>query len=202
MTYRLYHMQSSGNCWKPRVALHQLGLDFELVDVDIMKGESRTEAFMARNPNGRVPLLELPDGRFLAESNAMLAYLAEGTDLIPADRYARGLVFQWMFFEQYSHEPYIAVARYWRHLEGKEPPEAVTGQIEDRGYTALRVMEQRLAETPFFAGDTYSIADIALYAYTHVAHEGGFSLEQFPNIRAWLTRTAATPRFVGMDWRP
>jgi glutathione S-transferase len=133
MTYRLYHMQSSGNCWKPRVALHQLGLDFELVDVDIMKGESRTEAFMARNPNGRVPLLELPDGRFLAESNAMLAYLAEGTDLIPADRYARGLVFQWMFFEQYSHEPYIAVARYWRHLEGKEPPEAVPGQIEDRG---------------------------------------------------------------------
>lgn len=202
MTYRLYHMQSSGNCWKPRVALHQLGLDFELVDVDIMKGESRTEAFMARNPNGRVPLLELPDGRFLAESNAMLAFLAEGTDLIPADRYARGLVFQWMFFEQYSHEPYIAVARYWRHLEGKEPPEAVPGQIEDRGYTALRVMEQRLAEAAFFAGDTYSIADIALYAYTHVAHEGGFSLDNFPNIRAWLTRTATTPRFVGMDWRP
>ncbi len=202
MTYRLYHMQSSGNCWKPRVALHQLGLDVELVDVDIMKGESRTEAFMARNPNGRVPLLELPDGRFLAESNAMLAYLAEGTDLIPADRYARGLVFQWMFFEQYSHEPYIAVARYWRHLEGKEPPEAVPGQIEDRGYTALRVMEQRLAEAPFFAGDIYSIADIALYAYTHVAHEGGFSLDDFPNIRAWLARTAATPRFVGMDWRP
>jgi len=202
MTYRLYHMQSSGNCWKPRVALHQLGLDFELVDVDIMKGESRTEAFMDKNPNGRVPLLELPDGRFLAESNAMLAYLAEGTDLIPADRYARGLVFQWMFFEQYSHEPYIAVARYWRHLEGKEPPEAVPGQIEDRGYTALRVMEQRLAEAPFFAGDAYSIADIALYAYTHVAHEGGFSLDDFPNIRAWLTRTAATPRFVGMDWRP
>ena len=202
MTYRLYHMQSSGNCWKPRVALHQLGLDFELVDVDIMKGESRTEAFMARNPNGRVPLLELPDGRFLAESNAMLAFLAEGTDLIPADRYARALVFQWMFFEQYSHEPYIAVARYWRHLEGKEPPEAVPGQIEDRGNAALGVMEQRLAEAPFFAGDIYSIADIALYAYTHVAHEGGFSLKDFPNIRAWLTRTAATPRFVGMDWRP
>lgn len=202
MTYRLYNMQSSGNCWKPRVALHQLGLDVELVDVDIMKGESRTEAFLAKNPNGRVPLLELPDGRFLAESNAMLAFLAEGTDLIPADRYARALVFQWMFFEQYSHEPYIAVARYWRHLEGKEPPEAVPGQIEDRGYAALGVMEQRLAEAPFFAGDLYSIADIALYAYTHVAHEGGFSLEQFPNIRAWLARTATTPRFVGMDWRP
>ena len=202
MTYRLYHMQSSGNCWKPRVALHQLGLDVELVDVDIMKGESRTEAFLAKNPNGRVPLLELPDGRFLAESNAMLAFLAEGTDLIPADRYARALVFQWMFFEQYSHEPYIAVARYWRHLEGKEPPEAVPGQIEDRGNAALGVMEQRLAEAPFFAGDIYSIADIALYAYTHVAHEGGFSLKDFPNIRAWLTRTAATPRFVGMDWRP
>jgi glutathione S-transferase len=202
MTYRLYQMQSSGNCWKPRVVLHQLGLDLELVDIDIMKGETRTAEFQQKNRNGRVPLLELPDGRFLAESNAMLAYLAEGTDLIPANRYARALVFQWMFFEQYSHEPYIAVARYWRHLQGKEPPEAVTGQIKERGYAALGVMEQRLDEAPFLAGDTYSIADIALYAYTHVAHEGGFSLERFSNIRAWLDRVAATPRFVDMDWRP
>lgn len=202
MTYRLYHMQSSGNCWKPRVALHQLGHAFELIDIDIMTGQSRTDDYMAMNPNGRVPLLQLPDGRYLAESNAMLAYLAEGTDLMPSDRYDRGVMFQWMFFEQYSHEPYIAVARYWRHLEGKEPPEAVPGQIEERGYAALGVMEQRLGEAPYFAGNTYSIADIALYAYTHVAHEGGFSLEAYPNIRAWLERVAATPRFVGMDWRP
>jgi len=202
MTYRLYQMQSSGNCWKPRVALHQLGHTFELIDIDIMTGQSRTDEYLAINPNGRVPLLHLPDGRYLAESNAMLAYLAEGTDLIPADRYDRGVIFQWMFFEQYSHEPYIAVARYWRHLEGKEPPEAVPGQIEERGYAALAVMEQRLSEVPFLAGDTYSIADIALYAYTHVAHEGGFSLDAYPNVRAWLARVAATPRFVDMDWRP
>ena len=122
MTYRLYHMQSSGNCWKPRAALHQLGHEFDLIDIDIMAGQSRTDDYLAMNPNGRVPLLRLPDGRYLAESNAMLAYLAEGTDLMPADRYGRGVMFQWMFFEQYSHEPYIAVARYWRHLEGKEPP--------------------------------------------------------------------------------
>ena len=132
----------------------------------------------------------------------MLAYLAEGTDLMPADRYGRGVMFQWMFFEQYSHEPYIAVARYWRHLEGKEPPEAVPGQIKERGYAALDVMEQRLGDVPFFAGGSYSIADIALYAYTHVAHEGGFSLDAYPNVRAWLERVAATPRFVGTDWRP
>ena len=202
MTYRLYHMQSSGNCWKPRAALHQLGHEFDLIDIDIMTGQSRTDDYLAMNPNGRVPLLRLPDGRYLAESNAMLAYLAEGTDLMPSDRYGRGVMFQWMFFEQYSHEPYIAVARYWRHLEGKEPPEAVPGQIEERGYAALSVMEQRLSDVPFFAGGSYSIADIALYAYTHVAHEGGFSLEAYPNVRAWLERVAATPRFVGMDWRP
>ena len=111
-------------------------------------------------------------------------------------------VLQWMNFEQYSHEPYIAVARYWRHLEGKEPPEAVPGQIEERGYAALDVMEQRLSDVPFFAGGSYSIADIALYAYTHVAHEGGFSLDAYPKVREWLARVAATPRFVGMDWRP
>ncbi|MGD1935273.1 MAG: glutathione S-transferase family protein [Candidatus Phaeomarinobacter sp.] len=202
MTYRLYQMQSSGNCWKPRVALHQLGHTLELIDIDIMTGQSRTDEYLAINPNGRVPLLQLPDGRYLAESNAMLAYLAEGTDLMPSDRYDRGVVFQWMFFEQYSHEPYIAVARYWRHLEGKEPPEAVPGQIEERGYAALAVMEQRLTDVPFFAGNTYSIADIALYAYTHVAHEGGFSLEAYPNVRAWLESVAAMPRFVDMDWRP
>ena len=162
MTYRLYHMQSSGNCWKPRVALHQLGHEIELIDIDIMKGESRTQAYLAMNANGRVPLLQLPDGRYLAESNAMLAYLADGTGLMPEDRYDRAVMFQWMFFEQYSHEPYIAVARYWRHLEGKEPPEAAPGQIEARGYAALGVMEHRLTEAPFLAGNAYAIADIAL----------------------------------------
>jgi len=202
MTYRIFHMQASGNCWKPRVALHQLGHAFELIDVDIMTGETRTEAYLAMNPNGRVPLLQLPDGRYLAESNAMLIHLAEGTPLMPEDAYDRALAFQWMFFEQYSHEPYIAVARYWRHLEGKEPPEAVPGQIEERGNAALAVMDGRLAASPFFAGDAYSIADIALYAYTHVADEGGFSLEPYPHVRAWLERVEATPRFVGMDWRP
>lgn len=202
MPYRLYSMQGSGNCWKARCALRQLGHSFELVDVDITRGESRTPAFMAKNPNGRVPLLELPDGRVLAESNAMLAYLAEDTHLMPASRYGRGLAFQWMFFEQYSHEPYIAVARYWRVFEGKPPPEARPGLVAERGHAALAVMEQHLTDRVFFVEDTYSIADIALYAYTHVAEDGGFSLEGYPHIRAWLGRVAETPDFADMDWRP
>ncbi len=203
MPYRLYSMQDSGNCWKPRVAMHQLGIDFEIVDTDILKGESRTPDFLAKNLNGRVPTLELPDGRFLAESNAMLVYLGEGTDLMPLDRYARAQAFQWMFFEQYSHEPYIATARFWRSIKkDTSTVEQFLPVWEQRGNDALGVMERHLADNAFFVGDTYSIADIALYAYTHVADEGGFSLEPYPNVRAWLERVAATPRFVPMSWRP
>lgn len=200
----LYQMQNSGNCYKLRLAMAQLGVPFQVVDIDILKGESRTGEFLAKNPNGRVPLLELADGRRLAESNAGLFYLSEGSHLLASNRFDKAEALQWMFFEQYSHEPYIAVARFWQSLKpgGAQEKRDQFPEWHERGYQALNVMERRLANTDFFAGDAYSIADIALYAYTHVADQGGFSLDQYPNIRAWLTRVAAQDGHVGMDWRP
>jgi glutathione S-transferase len=205
MTYTLYSMQNSGNCYKPRLLMRQLGLSFRLVDTDSYDGSTRTPEFLALNPNGKVPLLVLPDGRRLAESNAMLLHLAEGTAFLPADAYQRALAYQWLFFEQYSHEPYIAVARSLLHLSpggrDKVPAERVA-DLHARGHKALAVMEGRLGESDWFAGEAYSIADIALYAYTHVAGDGGFDLDGYPGIRAWLARVAATPGYIGMDWRP
>jgi glutathione S-transferase len=205
MTYTLYSMQNSGNCYKPRLLLHQIGRDFRMVDTDSLDGSTRRPDFLALNPNGKVPLLVLPDGRRLAESNAMLLHLAEGTPFLPADVYERAVCYQWLFFEQYSHEPYVAVARSWLHLipDGRTRlgPERLA-DLHARGHKALQVMEQRLGEAPWFAGTAYSVADVALYAYTHVAHEGGFDLGSYPGIRDWLARVAATPRFVDMDWRP
>lgn len=205
-TYTLYSMQPSGNCYKVRLLLHQLGIPFRLVDVDAGKGQSRTPEFLAMNPNGRVPLLTLPDGRHLSESGAMLLYLADGTSFIPDDRYDRAVAHQWMFFEQYDHEPQIAVARSWmgpyypeRH--GKATAEQIAGWHQ-RGYRALDVMERRLAVADWLAGDAYSVADIALYAYTHVAGEGGFDLGRYPGITRWLARVAATPDYVQLGWRP
>ena len=205
MSYTLYSMQSSGNCYKPRLLMHQLGLPFRLVDTDTRDGGTRTPEFLALNPNGKVPLLVLPDGRTLAESDAMLLHLAEGTPLLPSDRYERAVCYQWLFFEQYSHEPYIAVARSWLHLipDGRARlGEEELAALHDRGHMALRVMEQRLRDVPFFAGSAYSIADIALFAYTHVAGEGDFDLGLYPAIRRWLDQVRRTPRFVAMDWRP
>jgi glutathione S-transferase len=201
---RLYQMQASGNCYKPRLLAHQLGLPLELVDIDILKGESRTAEFLAKNPNGRVPLLKLDDGRLIAESNAMIFYLADGTGFLPDDRFARTEALQWMFFEQYSHEPYIAVARYWQSI-APEGPGAKADRFpewRERGYAALGVMEGHLAERNYFVGGRYTIADIALYAYTHVAHEGGFNLDAFPRVRSWLDRIAGEPDHIPMDWRP
>lgn len=205
-TYTLYSMQPSGNCYKVRLLLHQLGVPFRLVDTNAGKGETRTAEFLAMNPNGRVPLLVLPDGRLLSESGAMLLYLAEGTRFLPDDRYARAIAHQWMFFEQYDHEPQIAVARSWlgpwypeRH--GKATAEQIAGW-HDKGNRALAVMEHRLAKHDWLAGDAYSVADIALYAYTHVAHEGGFDLGRFPGVTRWLARVAQTPGYVPLDWRP
>ena len=202
--YTLYSMQNSGNCYKLRLAMAQLGIAFRLVDIDIFKAESRTPEFLAINPNGKVPLLQLPDGRTLAESNAGLFYLADGTGLLPADRFAQAQALQWMFFEQYSHEPYIAVARYWLSLVegGAETKKDRIPEWMDRGRQALAVMERHLAATPFFVAGRYSIADIALYAYTHVAHEGGFDLAAYPALRAWLERVAAQPGHVTLDYRP
>jgi glutathione S-transferase len=203
--YALYSMQSSGNCYKPRLLMHQLGLKFRIVDTDSGTGETRRPAFLALNPNGRVPLLVLPDGRRLSESNAMLLHLAEGTKYLPQDRYHRAVCYQWLFFEQYEHEPTVAVARSWLHVYPDRIGKATPEQIADwhrRGYRALGVMEQRLAGHDWLAGDAYSVADIALYAYTHVAHEGGFDLKPYPGIQAWLARVAAQPGHVPLEWRP
>jgi glutathione S-transferase len=200
----LYSMQSSGNCYKARLALAQTGTPFRIVDIDIFKGESRTREFLMRNPNGKVPLLELPGGRYLAESNAMLFYLCEGTPFVPADRLERAQVLQWMFFEQYSHEPYIAVARYWLSLVkgGRELKAHLIDDWMERGYQALSVMERHLKTNRWFAAARYTIADMALYAYTHVAHEGEFDLSGYPAVNDWLSRVAAEPGHVTMDWRP
>jgi len=193
----LYDYLPSGNGYKIRLLLSQLGVRFRLVEKDIMKGETRTPDFLAINPNGRIPVLELEDGRRLAESDAILFYLAEGTRFLPEERLARAEVLQWMFFEQYSHEPYIAVARFWTHYLGK----AVDAEKTERGYQALDVMERHLGVRQFFVGERYTIADVALYAYTHVAHEGGFNLVAYPNVRAWLGRVASEPEHVAITRR-
>jgi len=202
--HTLYNMQNSGNCYKLRLAMAQLSVPFKLIDIDILKGESRTPEFLARNPNGRVPLLMLQNGRYLPESNAGLFYLAEGSDLLPAERFEKAETLQWMFFEQYSHEPYIAVARFWLSVKpgGRAEKAAQLPEWLDRGNQALGVMDRHLAEADFFAAGRYTIADIALYAYTHVAHEGDFDLAPYPNVRAWLDRVAGQPGHVTIDWRP
>jgi glutathione S-transferase len=200
---RLYDNLPSGNSYKARLLLAQLGVRYELVEMDILKGETRTPAFLALNPNGRVPLLELDDGRRIAESNAILYYLADGTRFLPDDRFERAKALEWMCFEQYSHEPYVAVARFWIHSLGKRSEWADRiREKHERGYQALAVMEKHLTDHPWFAGGAYSIADIALYAYTHVAHEGDFDLGGYDAVRAWLARVAAQPGHVTIDARP
>ena len=197
----LHDFMDSGNGYKVRLTLAHLGLAYRLVEHDILKGETRTPGFLARNPNGRIPLLELEDGTCLAESDAICWYLAEGTPLAPADRLARAQTLQWMFFEQYSHEPYIAVARFWKHYLPKLTPlqEAELPGRMEKGYAALGVMERHLARQPFFIGGRFGLADIALYAYTHVAGEGGFVLDAFPHVNVWLSRVAAQPGHVTID---
>ena len=204
MTLTLYSQQNSGNCYKPRLLLAHLGRAFRIVEVDSNDGSTRGVEFLARNPIGKVPLLELEDGRALAESNAMLLHLAEGTRYLPADRYDRAKAYEWMFFEQYSHEPYIAVRRafaIYPQRAAQATPERMASLLED-GNRALSVMEQRLAGADWLAGDGFSVADIALYAYTHVADQGGFDMAGYPGIRAWLSRVALQPGHVTIDWRP
>jgi len=200
--YRLYDYLPSGNGYKVRLLLTQLGVAFELIELDIVKGESRTSGFLAKNPNGRIPTLEVESGVFLPESNAILFYLAEGTAFFPTDRLARAQVLQWMCFEQYSHEPNIATVRFWlQHLGVNEERRAVLEQKRALGYAALGVMEQHLARRAFFVDEHYSIADIALYAYTHVAEEGGFDLAPYAAVRAWLERVRAQPRHIPITAR-
>ena len=199
--HTLYGNSTSGNCWKPAVMLHVRGLPFRWVEVDILKGESRTAEFLKLNPNGRVPLLVLPDGRTLAESNAMLLHLGEGTAWLPSDPYLRAKTYEWLFFEQYSHEPYVATVRFWVRYAGKAQEKAQEiVERTARGHAALGVMEKALASTPFLVGQEPTLADIALYAYTHVAPEGGFSLEGYPAIRRWLDRVRTAPGVVPMPF--
>jgi len=176
-----------------------LRIPYEWHEIDIMKRESRTQSFLAMNPNGRVPTLEVSPGKYLPESNAILFYVAEGSRLLPSDRLAKAQVLQWMFFEQYSHEPYVAVARYIMHyLPPETPRRADLPRLQERGHQGLAVMEQHLAKEPFFAARRYTIADIALYAYTHCANDGGFDLGRYPAIRDWLTRVKEQPAHVAM----
>ena len=196
---RLHDNLSSGNGYKVRLLLTLLGLPFERVEYDIDKGETRTPEFLEKiNPNGRVPVLETESGEFLPESNAILFYLSEGTPLLPEGRLERARVLHWMFFEQYSHEPNVATPRFWitHHVEMTGERRTALEQKRKLGYDALGVMERHLDGRDYFVADRYSIADIALYAYTHVADEGGFDLQGFPLIRAWLERVAAQPGHV------
>jgi glutathione S-transferase len=194
----LYDYLPSGNGYKVRLLLTFLGLPYRLVQKNIIKGETRTAEFLALNPNGRIPLVVLEDGRKLAESDAIIFYFAEGTRFLPTDRYARAEVLQWMFFEQYSHEPYVAVARFLLIHPEAVPPErlAELPARQKGGYAALDVMERHLAGRRYFVGEAISIADIALYAYTHVADEGGLDLARYPGIRGWLDRVRAEPGYI------
>ena|ERR1700689_2537090 len=195
---RLYDYLPSGNGYKVRLLLTQLGIPFERIELDIIKGDTRTPDFLRKFPNGRIPAVESDEGRLLFESNAIVSYFAEGTPLMPVDRFQRGQVLQWLFFEQYSHEPYIASVRYLViHPDVQDPRRTILETLmRPRGYDALGVMEGHLQSREWFVGEHYSIADIALYAYTHVADEGGFELAGYPAIRAWLGRVKSQPRYI------
>jgi len=193
----LYDAAISGNCYKVRLLFAQLGIDYERREVDVFDRSERPQLLGELNPGLRVPTLVLDDGRALAESGAILFHFAEGTEYLPADAFERAQVLQWMFFEQYSHEPNIAVLRFWEEA-GTHPPAAEVEAKRRGGEAALRAMEGHLAGRAFFVGDAYSIADIALYAYTHVAPEGGVSLLPYPAIKAWLARVGDHPGHVAI----
>jgi glutathione S-transferase len=195
----VYGDSISGNCYKIQLLCSQLDIPYDWQEMDILNGETRTDEFLSMNANGRIPLLALPDGRYLAESNAILSYLANGSQMAGSDRYSRAAILQWMFFEQYNHEPNIATSRFIIKYLGN-PPDRQAALNEKRlaGYKALDVMELHLQKKDFMTGDEYTLADIALYAYTHVADEGGFELKSYPSVRAWLERVEATPKYVRM----
>ncbi|GMM67536.1 glutathione S-transferase family protein [Alteromonas sp. MTD1] len=196
---KIYGDKRSGNCYKLELLTSILELQYEWIDVDILKGETRSAWFLEKSPNGKIPILELDDGRVLSESNAIMHYLAANSSLIPTSQFSFASLLQWQFFEQYSHEPYIAVARYINIYLGM--PEARRAEFESKqagGYRALAVMEAQLKNTPFLLGDTLSLADISLFAYTHVAHEGGFDLSAYPAVRNWISLIQSQKGFVNM----
>ncbi len=202
--YTLYSMQKSGNSYKVRLALARLGIPYNLVEIDILQGESRTPEFLAKNPNGHVPLLEVAPERYIAESNAILWYVAGGTTLAPEDRIHRAEALQWMFFEQHSLEPNIGAAYFWLNLVkgGRDLQSHALEDWMEEGYRSLRVIEKHLSAHDYFVAGHFTIADIALYAYTHLAHRCDFDMSGFPAIGEWLERIAAEPGHVAMDWRP
>ncbi len=196
---KLYGDTQSGNCYKIKLLCALLEIPHEWIAMDILAGDTATEMFRAKNPNGKIPLLELDDGRCLWESNAILNYLAVGSDMLPSDPFTLAKVQQWQFFEQYSHEPYIAVARFIAKYLGL--PDERKAEYEAKqagGHKALAVMEQQLSITPFLVGESPTTADISLYGYTHVADEGGFDLDKYPAIQAWIQRLQALPNYCGM----
>jgi len=195
----VYGYSPSGNCHKLRMMLGHLGRDYRWIETDSAHGATRTPEYLAKNPNGRVPIVELEDGRIMAESNAILCWLAEGTQYFAGDGWQRAQTLAWMFFEQYSHEPYVAVARFicgWTPLDS--PRRADLPKLRERGDQALAVMEKHLSTNPWFSSLGYGIADIALFAYTHCAEDGGFELSRYPAVQSWLVRVRAQPGFVPM----
>ena len=195
----LHQMQMSGNCYKVRLAARQLGIPIALREYGLHDGSTRVPEFLAKNPNGRVPLLETEEGRFLPESGAILYFLAAGTNLITDTQWDRAQMLQWMFFEQYSHEPYVAVARFWMKFAPKaelEKKKHLVPEWHAKGNAALGVMETHLAAHDWFAGNRYSIADIALYGYTHSAADGGFELSRYPSVSRWLGRVTEQPNYI------
>ena len=196
--FKLYEYSWSGNCYKVRLLLTQLNIPFARLEIDVLKGESRTPEFLLKNPNGRIPVLEIEPDKFIFESNAIMFYLSEGTEFFPSDKFERAQVMQWLFFEQYSHEPFIATSRFW-YLTGKaqEYQEALK-QKQAPGYGALGVMEQHLANHAFLTGDRYPIDDIGLFAYTHFAGEGGVDLTRFAAIQSYINRENNQPLFINI----
>lgn len=196
----LYNSPPSGNCYKVRLMMALLGREYDRVDFDVREGLQRAEEHRKRNPAGRVPVLELDDGRFLPESNAILAYLAEGTEWFPSDPFERAQTLRWMFWEQNLHEPVIATARYWIKIAGNRNPEGVdVAELQERGLTALDTMERHLREHDWFGGSRATTADLALFAYTHVAGDAEFDLGAFPQVLAWIERVKEIPGYVTLE---
>ncbi|WP_206486100.1 glutathione S-transferase family protein [Thalassotalea sp. G2M2-11] len=196
---KIYGDVHSGNCYKIKLLTALVDIEHEWIDVDILANETQSESFLEKNPNGKIPLLELDDGRYLSESNAILNFLVSGTAFEPQDAYENAKIQQWQFFEQYSHEPFIAVARFIAKYLGL--PEARKAEYEAKqegGHKALKVMEEQLTKTPYLVGNKLTAADISLYGYTHVAHEGGFELDSYPAIQAWLVRIQSHPNYIGI----
>ncbi|XQW83584.1 glutathione S-transferase family protein [Thalassotalea piscium] len=196
---KIYADIQSGNCYKIKLITALLDIKHEWINIDILAKETLTESFLIKNPNGKIPLLELSDGRFLSESNAILNYLAADTSLLPNTRFENAKVLQWQFFEQYSHEPFIAVARFIaKYLGLPEDRKADYESKQEGGYKALTVMEEQLQKTPYLVGSELTTADISLYAYTHVAHEGGFDLIGYSAIQRWINTIEDHPKYIGM----